>query len=482
MKNKKKRRKKSRICVRGNFSSYYDSVYTSTLDCGLARTVLRLAEGKKWALGSADVRTAFLHAPIPDDRVVFVRPPKVLIDLGLRDENEMWRLNRALYGLRESPRYWGLERDLLLRDLRFSKNGENYSILQSEVDPCLWHIKSDKSPECKAVLTTYVDDLLVIGEFEIIQEVIKAIRSLWKTTEPEYLLPNEHGVMRFLGIEIERTPGYMFIHQTRYIHDLLQRFDFSKCKPSYALGPDFSTKNENVSQLSENSVEKIYENCQSCLGGLVWLSTRTRVDIAFAVSRAAQALSVDPVRCWSMCKKILRYLSAHATLGLKMFPFDDPNSVPPLESYSDASFAPEEDTRSHEGCVVTWGGVPLIWRTKRQAMVATSTAESELISSATVLNYCLGFANVLETIKFGVDSNIIYCDNKAAIANVVDQTSTWRSRHYLLRAAAIRDYSSKGLILIKYVDSANQLADFLTKYLSRVLFERNRKMLGIVEK
>eukprot|EP00972_Heterocapsa_arctica_P011278 1653963-Heterocapsa_arctica.AAC.1 len=46
-----------------------------------------------------DVSTAFLQAPLPDDSKVFVVPPMVDRRPGL-----IWRMRKALYGLRQSPR------------------------------------------------------------------------------------------------------------------------------------------------------------------------------------------------------------------------------------------------------------------------------------------------------------------------------------------------------------------------------------------
>ena len=60
------------------------------------------------------------------DRVVIVRPPPILVDLEICDKDEFWLLNRALYGLRESPRYWGLERDEQLQNMTFRSGKHEY--------------------------------------------------------------------------------------------------------------------------------------------------------------------------------------------------------------------------------------------------------------------------------------------------------------------------------------------------------------------
>eukprot|EP00972_Heterocapsa_arctica_P074104 10939479-Heterocapsa_arctica.AAC.1 len=71
-----------------------------------ARLLLALAghrrcRGEAWILQIGDVSTAFLHAPLPPDRRFYVVPPAT--------ENEggaLWHILKALYGLRESPRFF----------------------------------------------------------------------------------------------------------------------------------------------------------------------------------------------------------------------------------------------------------------------------------------------------------------------------------------------------------------------------------------
>ena len=114
-------------------------------------------------------------------------------------------------------------------------------------------------------------------------------------------------------------------------------------------------------------------------------------------------------------------------------------------------------------------------------MVAQSTAEAELIALASNLNISLGLSNVLHSVNVFIPPLKLLCDNKAAIANS-DEGSSWRSRHYLIRAAALREARVKGLCHVHYVCSADQLADFLTKYLPAVPFARARTLCGLVSR
>ena len=70
----------------------------------MLRTLISLASLQKWAVASWDVSTAFLYAQLPEDHVVYCRPPNALVRLGLVQPGIVWKLNKALYGLRTSPK------------------------------------------------------------------------------------------------------------------------------------------------------------------------------------------------------------------------------------------------------------------------------------------------------------------------------------------------------------------------------------------
>ena len=54
-----------------------------------------------------DVSAAFLNADIDPDHLVIVEPPKAWVRMGLCKQGEYWTVRKAIYGVRQSPRYWG---------------------------------------------------------------------------------------------------------------------------------------------------------------------------------------------------------------------------------------------------------------------------------------------------------------------------------------------------------------------------------------
>ena len=108
--------------------------YTANTDISSIRVVLSEAAQKpEWGISSLDVATAFFNAPMPEgeEESIYVKPPALLEQFNLIKANTYWKLQRAVYGLRISPRLWGKERDLQLKGMRFQikEKVKSFSIL-----------------------------------------------------------------------------------------------------------------------------------------------------------------------------------------------------------------------------------------------------------------------------------------------------------------------------------------------------------------
>eukprot|EP00971_Amphidinium_carterae_P086598 1713805-Amphidinium_carterae.1 len=89
----------------------------------MLRLALAMASVFGWTVASADISTAFLYASLHQEDVrlgfdtVYVRPPKILVTIGLVPEGILWKLKKSLYGLRTSPLAWERERDATIATL-----------------------------------------------------------------------------------------------------------------------------------------------------------------------------------------------------------------------------------------------------------------------------------------------------------------------------------------------------------------------------
>ena len=192
-------------------------------------------------------------------------------------------------------------------------------------------------------LITYVDDFLLAGCAEVIEALAKAIQSIWKTTPLTLATP--HQPLRFPGVEI-----------------LVQGLGF-------VLALSFDTL-----LTDESPTEESVRTAQRLTGEILWLSQRTRPDLAFTACVLATLSTKAPERAARIAERALACVQQ--TKAFRVTADADDTG---LVAYSDASFAPDGN-RSHTGWVVFLYGSPVCLRSARQAFVTLSTAESELVA------------------------------------------------------------------------------------------------------
>ena len=92
--------------------------------------------------------TAFLYASLPEGQDVYCRPPNVLVRLGLVQPGIVWKLKKALYGLRTSPKAWEEERDQKLGQLQWDTPQGKVGLVKVESVNCVWMIQALEDKAC----------------------------------------------------------------------------------------------------------------------------------------------------------------------------------------------------------------------------------------------------------------------------------------------------------------------------------------------
>ncbi|CAE7380847.1 RE2 [Symbiodinium natans] len=400
-----------------------NNLYASGVESLTVRTALGFAAYRGWAALSADIRTAFLHAPLDgeleSEEIIIVRPPSILVDMKILSPNHRWRVRKALYGLRQAPLAWARFRDKSLRVLTFQCDGAWYALQQGVSDDSLWfitksEIAEDDTERWHGILIIYVDDLLGFASSVILSALFDEIQKLWKLSEPEWI--REEAATKFCGLEIQalQRGGYR-ISQVSYLQELFARYDVT----SSASAPLSNwTDPENEQQVQLETVRK----AQALTGALLWASSKTRPDIAFAVSKLGQYAVKAPSIVIESGHQILRYLYGTADLWLEyQKPSDNswldapvPRTLNTLELYTDASHAPNGG-RSCQAMVILWGGNVLCWESCRQPFVTLSSTEAELVAVTAGIVAAESIGGIIEEM---IESDITVsalCDNQAAV-------------------------------------------------------------------
>ena len=138
------------------------------------------------------------------------------------------------------------------------------------------------------------------------------------------------------GVTIQGcADGYM-LHQHAYILDMLEKWGLDKASPVGTIDIEAYDEDET---LPEPDIKEV-RSAQRMSGGLIWLSGRTRPDLAFSVSRVSSQSTIRPLWALRLGKRILRYLCGTRHHVLMYKPFKSSTGLPLLEVYADASFEP----------------------------------------------------------------------------------------------------------------------------------------------
>ena len=481
------KRKKVRGAVCGNFIEKHaqELLYTANADITAVRTVLAVSAARGWGLSMIDVATAFLNAELDEGSgPIYVRPPAILAQFGLLPPDTLWRVRRAVYGLRAAPRSWGRKRDKELSQMKITIDGEVCRLVQSTVDASVWCIVPESEVETPlhtrrvlGYLLSYVDDFLIAGADNTRDAVCDALKSIWSCKSTGSVRYGSRDEATYLSSTIKATKDGYILHQQKFVEDLLKSWGMDECRPAATIGAEAMTKEVDIINEEEDLTVEVVESevrqAQKLAGSLIWLSTRTRPDIAYAQGQASSWAARDPKRSLAIGKRILRYLAGTRDLGLAFTKQDGMD----FTAYTDANF---EATRSMTGSLITFGGSPLCWKSGRQAQVARSTADSELTALASTYSMAENVKALLESMGLPIKVINMLCDNRAAIILATGEGGSSKTKALMNRVCLVKEAVALGMLVIAYVATDEQRADCLTKFLSAVKQAVANRQLGLV--
>ena len=152
-----------------------------------------------------------------------------------------------------------------------------------------------------------------------------------------------------------------------------------------------------------------------------------------------------------------------------------------VTGYTDADWAGDvTNRRSTSGYLVIVGGNLVSWRSKKQKVVARSSAEAEYRSMAHGVCELLWVKNLLKDLGFRPKHAMhLHCDNKAAIDIAHNPVQHDRTKHVEVDRHFIKEKIEARLIEVPFVKSEDQLADMLTKAVTSTVFHNSLSKLGI---
>ncbi|EOY04256.1 Cysteine-rich RLK (RECEPTOR-like protein kinase) 8 isoform 1 [Theobroma cacao] len=180
---------------------------------------------------------------------------------------------------------------------------------------------------------------------------------------------------------------------------------------------------------------------------------------------------------FAAAKRVLRYIRGTVECRLKFTRKDCHDLI----GYSDNDWAEDtDDSKSTRGYCFSFGSGIFSWNSKKQEVVAQSSAEVEYIAAAAATNHAIWLRKVLQDLGFEqVKGTILFIDNKSAISIAQNPVQYGRTKHIKVKYHAIRDAIKYEKIEVKHCGTDIQLADIFTKSLGKDKFMFLRSELRI---
>jgi hypothetical protein len=442
---------KARLCVRGDLQIQgRDDTYAATLAAKSFRALMAICAIFNLDAYQHDAINAFVNSLL--DEEVYVHMPD-----GYEMPGRCWRLLKALYGLRRSPRLWQLEFGSWLRSMGFKQVPE---------DPCVYTTEH-------IIVIFFVDDIVTLSY----PANRSRVRDFEDSLHAKYPMRNVGELRWFLGIRVirDRNARKLWLCQDSYIDKIVSRFHLEQGKrpPIPLVYGQPLTPNE-----GKATPETVHQY-QAKVGSALYPTIITRPDCAFAASKLAEHLQNPSQQHADAADRAIKYLDGTKTLAIE---YSVENMKDTVMFATDAAYADNPDRKSSEGYVMKMFGGVVDWKAGKQKTVTTSTTEAELLSLSNGAREVYWWIRFFKAIRLDPEQDIeIWCDNSQTVGLLtkIDPELKTRLRHVDIHHHWLRQEVSAGNVNITWKPTNEMPADGLTKALSIQKHQEFVKMLGL---
>ena len=134
--------------------------------------------------------------------------------------------------------------------------------------------------------------------------------------------------------------------------------------------------------------------------------------------------------------------------------------------------------RSHTGILIYVMNAPIIWFSKKQNTVESSTFGSEFVALRVARDLIVSLRYKLRMFGVPLDGPTdVMCDNKGVVNNTSLPQSTLGKKHNAVNYHVVREAAEAGILRVGKEDTETNLADLLTKILG---WQRRHKLLPYI--
>jgi transposase InsO family protein len=464
------------------------------------RLLLAISTIHDTEIKQVDFKTAFLNASL--DEEIFISVPQGIEDECISNDidpkQHCFKLNRALYGLKQSPRMWY---KLLISELLL------LGYQQCSSDPCLLfkHVPGSSIP---ILIGVYVDDMIISVHRDVEHVWQSDKEAIMKKYEIDDL--NDINFCLKMKIERDRINGTLTISQSAYVHHILDEFNIDINKIRTKNNPSACTNLTDPDISGDDLLDADgIQRYQQMVGSLMYLANTTRVDICFSVHLLARYTHAPMSKHMKAAHHIIRYIAGtpevclvytRANLATGKFPISgtqtnctgtknnctgtelftaDNNFNLSINGYTDSDWAGSQDSRvSTQGNIIMLNNNVISWDCKKQKSVSQSSTEAEFIAINLAARQVVWLQCLINEV-YGIHlTSTVYTDNQAAQAWCVsERVKHQRAKHIDISYKYVREIVNSGALEIKYVPTDRNLADILTKGVNQETFINLRKQI-----
>jgi hypothetical protein len=457
-------RYKARIVAAGNHAKYQpkEDIYSSVVGKDSWQPLLIHAATSHLSVAQIDVKTAFLQTtPQHDD----ADRPKTFIRLpwGCTGTTETpnpafcWEICKSIYGLKSAPRAWQQTLTSFLKSDGF--------VVSKYDDSIYTKVTKDKNGiGDRVVLLLYIDDLIYLGQRQTVQKEINALKKRFKTTDEIYLSKDQ--CLMFLGHEISLSDTELCISQEKYVLDVAQKFNLletaDRCKN---INPAmFSSEWLNDDSTLSSKQQTLL---RSYVGAVSYCAYSTRPDCMALTAILAEGQSNGTVRHVATIEKLICYMVKTKERKLTYNLAVDREPKWPIELFLDGYFDSNyQAPKSRSGLILYANDHPVFFKSKKQAVVALSTTEAELIACTLCSRELMSLRNLYSEV-FGIGNVTMRLlgDNMACCLIAQRSASVRRVRHLSIDLLYCRQFVEQGVEVV-WVSTKRNPSDILTKPLT----------------
>ena len=450
-------RKRGRLVAKG-FSQIhgidFEETFSPVARFETVRLLLAVSALEDWEIEALDVKTAFLYGEL--DEELYMEQPEGFQVKG--QERKVYRLRKALYGLKQASLAWNKQAHKSLLNLGFKR-----CLSDTGIYTCI-------NGKDTLIVILYVDDVLFLGNNKKLLFQKKA--EFMKKWECRDLGP----ITEYLRMKIvrDRTKKELIIDQIDYARKVVERFGQQDARPTYTPLPVGYNPKAQPKEIQAKPEQRSFY--QSIIGSLLFLAIGTRADIAHATILMSQFMVNPSEEHIKNALHIVRYVNTYLHIRVKYNGLSGEGFI----AFADADWAADPDTcKSTTGYIIKLAQGAVSWVSRKQKTVALSSTEAEYMCVSDTARQAAWIKSLFSEIGFTIEPIMTWCDNQGAIFLANNPAQEHRSKHIDIRYHYIRECISDGKIKLQHISTTEQVADIMTKCLSRDKFNHFRNQLGI---